>query len=287
MIDEIFARFDGAFADNTLRAYKSDFILYDTWCKGNGVNTLQPSGEDVANYIEYLSLGSSSATVRRRITGISTVLRLSGLEDPAKSPAVLLAMKRMYRKKGRAQKQAIPLTRNVLMALLAVCGESNRKVRDQVMLHLGYETMRRRAELCRFRFEDLEVLPNGKAGLHLNFSKTDQMGQGKIIPISSDLHELLRDWRERVGSDGYILRGVDLYDNIGGSLHPNSINRRLRELQEQAGLELGGTLSGHSFRVGAALDLLDSGESLEKIMLRGGWQSESSAIKYLRAWEYS
>jgi len=30
------------------------------------------------------------------------------------------------------------------------------------------------------------------------------------------------------------------------------------------------TLSGHSFRVGAALDLLEKGEPLERIMLRGG-----------------
>ena len=43
-------------------------------------------------------------------------------------------------------------------------------------------------------------------------------------------------------------------------------------------------LSGHSFRVGAALDLLEQGESLEKIMLRGGWQTDSTAMKYLRNW---
>ena len=64
-----------------------------------------------------------------------------------------------------------------------------------------------------------------------------------------------------------------------------STNRRLRELQAQAGLDLGGTLSGHSFRVGAALDLLEQGETLEKIMLRGGWQAESTVIQYLRAWQ--
>jgi integrase len=285
MIDELFARFDGAFADNTLRAYKSDFILYDAWCRDSGVSTLEPSAEDMASYVEYLALESSSATVRRRITGVSTVLKLSGLEDPTKAPAVLLAMKRMYRKKGRAQQQAIPLTRNLLIALLAVCGNHNRGIRDQVMLRLGYETMRRRAELCFFRFEDLEVLPSGKAALHLNFSKTDQMGQGKLIPISGELHGLLKDWRERAGGSGNILRRVSFYDAIGESLAPNSINRRLKALQEQAGLELNGTLSGHSFRVGAALDLLESGESLEKIMLRGGWQSESTAIKYLRAWQ--
>jgi hypothetical protein len=45
-------------------------------------------------------------------------------------------------------------------------------------------------------------------------------------------------------------------------------------------------LSGHSFRVGAALDLLEQGEPLEKIMLKGGWQTDSSAMKYLRNWAH-
>jgi len=45
-----------------------------------------------------------------------------------------------------------------------------------------------------------------------------------------------------------------------------------------------GELSGHSFRVGAALDLLNKNILLEKIMLRGGWKSETSAMRYLQSW---
>jgi hypothetical protein len=45
-----------------------------------------------------------------------------------------------------------------------------------------------------------------------------------------------------------------------------------------------GELSGHSFRVGAALDLLNKNIPLEKIMLRGGWKSEASAMRYLQGW---
>jgi hypothetical protein len=30
MIDEIFEKFDGAFSENTLRAYRSDFQQYDS-----------------------------------------------------------------------------------------------------------------------------------------------------------------------------------------------------------------------------------------------------------------
>jgi len=36
--------------------------------------------------------------------------------------------------------------------------------------------------------------------------------------------------------------------------------------------------------VGSALDLLEKGEPLEKIMLKGGWQKDSTAMKYLQNW---
>ena len=43
-------------------------------------------------------------------------------------------------------------------------------------------------------------------------------------------------------------------------------------------------LSGNSFRVRTALDLLEQGEPLERIMIRGGWQTDSTAMTYLRNW---
>jgi hypothetical protein len=37
-------------------------------------------------------------------------------------------------------------------------------------------------------------------------------------------------------------------------------------------------------KIGAALDLLEQGEPLERIMIRGGWQTDSTAMTYLRNW---
>lgn len=285
MLDELFAEFDGAFAENTIRGYRADFTRYCNWCAMQGVKPLQATSEDLARYVEYMARTYSGATIRRHVASISTILTLKGLENIGKGPAVVLAMKRVRRQKGMAQKQAIPLTRDVLASLLAVCEDNTRGLRDRVLLRLGYDTMRRRAELCRFRFEDLETLRTGKAALQLRFSKTDQFGAGKLIPISPELLADIRRWGEEVGNTGYLLRRMYRTREVGRELNPSAISRRLRELQERAGLDLGGWLSGHSFRVGAALDLLEDGETLEKIMLRGGWQAESTVVKYLRAWQ--
>lgn len=44
-------------------------------------------------------------------------------------------------------------------------------------------------------------------------------------------------------------------------------------------------LSSHAFIVGS-LDLLEQGESLERIMLRGRWMKDSTAMTYFRNWIY-
>lgn len=64
-----------------------------------------------------------------------------------------------------------------------------------------------------------------------------------------------------------------------------SLPMYIRNLQSAAGLNIEPPLSGHSFRVGRALDLLETSESLPKIMLRRGWKTESTVIRYLRAWQ--
>jgi hypothetical protein len=37
------------------------------------------------------------------------------------------------------------------------------------------------------------------------------------------------------------------------------------------------------FRVDAAVDMLLAGETMERIILKGGWKSESTVMRYLRA----
>jgi site-specific recombinase XerD len=283
MIDDIFAKFDGAFAKNTIRAYRSDFAQYQNWCLQNSLDPIPATAETMAMYLDYLSENNKSATIRRRINSLGTVLKLSKNHDPTKQPEVILALKRMHRKIGRAQDQATPLTKSILNQLLNNCDNGIMGIRNQVLLRLGYETMRRRSELCAFKFQDVGCAPNGKPIIRLNFSKTDQYGTGKVLPISEELLGLLNQWKGIVGNQGYILRSINRHGHIGSNLNPASISTILKTLQE--GLKTGSNqqpLSGHSFRVGAALDLLEQGEPLEKIMLRGGWQTESSSMKYLR-----
>lgn len=289
IIDDLFTKFNGAFAPNTVKAYQNDFKHYLAWCKENQKIAIPPEVDSLAAYVEDMSRSLKSATIRRRINSLGSVFHLSRLPDPTKDPDVILALKRMHRRIGRAQAQAYPLTRDILDTLLKVCGHDMRGVRDRVLLNLGYETMRRRSELCTMRFEDVAVNPKGQPFIVLNFSKTDQFGTGTVIPISNNLFELIARWQHKIGAtSGYILRSVHKGGRVGERLHPGSVSRLLRDLQDHAyGLHRNmPDLSGHSFRVGAALDMVTQGESLARIMLRGGWKTESTAIRYLRNYTF-
>ena len=86
-----------------------------------------------------------------------------------------------------------------------------------------------------------------------------------------------------ISDGGYILRSINRHGHIGSNLHPASISALLTALQKDLKMDSHEQpLSGHSLRVGAALDLLGQGEPLEKIMFRGGWKTDSTAINYLR-----
>jgi len=285
MLDELFERFEGAFSENTLRAYRGDIDHLMSWCIDNALDFNHLSGAELARYAESMEDEVATATIRRRLASISSVFNLAQIDNQTRHPDLLLALKRIHRRKGRAQKQASPLTRDIKAQLLEVCSNDTRGLRDRILLELGYETMRRRSELCSFKFSDRVSSPDGRHALRLNFSKTDQFGMGKLIPISEELTDLLDEWEAIAGHDGYILRGISTGLNLTPQLCPHSINLILKRLQRDAELDIEPSLTGHSFRVGRALDLLNDGESLPKIMLRGGWSAESTVMRYLRAWE--
>ena len=285
MIEELFSRFDGAFSENTLRAYRSDFQQYEIWCATKNQPSLPATADLIAKYVDSMATENKSATIRRRINSLGTIFRLSKHPDPTKEPEVVLALKRMHRKIGRHQEQAAPLTRDILDQLLEQCGSDAKGHRSRVLLLLGYETMRRRSELCNFTFEDLTEIPGRGHAIRLIRSKTDQEGASKLIPISSPLHSLIREWQDAYQLKGVILRSVDRHGNVGDKLNSGSIGAILNRLKASLGSDVNDyRFSGHSFRVGAAIDLLEAGASLETIMLKGGWSSQDTALNYLRLW---
>lgn len=133
MIDELFAKFEGAFAENTIRGYRHDFDQFAKWCSNEGIHPLPAPAISIVAHIDALSETHKAASIKRRINALSTIYKLGRMQDTTKDPDVTLAMKRMHRKLGRAQRQAKPLTKLYLDKMIEAQDDSPRGLRNKIL----------------------------------------------------------------------------------------------------------------------------------------------------------
>ena len=120
MVDDILSMLEGAYAENTLRAYASDLRVFAAFVAPR--ETLLPaSPELIADYIAALAEQRKSfATIKRHVATLSAMHRFGGFEDPAKAIVVKLALRKAGRQLGSAQRQVAPINRPLLDRMLAI-----------------------------------------------------------------------------------------------------------------------------------------------------------------------
>ena len=89
-----------------------------------------------------------------------------------------------------------------------------------------------------------------------------------------------KHWIELAGiSDGFLLRGVR-GNRLNLTMDPGQISRIFKSLALKAKLDPE-QISGHSTRIGAAQDLLDSGASIGQIMAKVGWSKVDTVMRHV------
>ena len=91
-------------ASNTLRAYKSDFRDFSTFCSKHSLNYLPSEPKIVSLYLTHLSKNSKISTLRRRLVAISMVHKLKGHYLDTKHPIIVENLMGIKRVKGSIQK---------------------------------------------------------------------------------------------------------------------------------------------------------------------------------------
>ena len=284
-LERLWLHIEGAYAPNTIRAYKADMSEFIRYCTENSTCALPATPEDIAKFLlTTMSNGIKSATIHRKVASISAVHRLYNFEDPTKHPEVKLCLRKINRQLGSRFDQAFPVTRAVLDKLLAVCGDDLRGLRNKALLLLAYDSMRRRAELVSLRVEDIQMSDEGKCSILLRKSKTDQSSSGHWIHLSHETTIALKVWLQTANiNDGFMLRGIHTGNRICPELGTSQVSRIFKSLARDAELndEVVKGISGHSMRVGAAQDLLVNGASLPQIMVKGGWSKTDTVMRYI------
>ena len=288
LLERTIFKIKGAYAPSTIRAYRADFIDFIRFCNEHSANALPARPNSVAQYICKLTeSGRSSATIRRALCGLSSIHKLNRFDDPTKDPDVTLEMRRMHRKLGRSSSQAMSINADTLERMLSITDDSIRGIRDRALLLVAYDTLCRRSELVSLQVKDVKMhTKNGSehSSILLRKSKTDQDSTGKWLHLSQRAHNALVEWIKKIPQEQKMLfcglnRSLDLSSQIGAG----QINRIYKNIARKAGLDeltIKG-ISGHSMRVGAAQDLLNSGASMPIIMQRGRWSKTDTVMRYI------
>ncbi len=213
--------------------------------------------------------------------------------DPTKDPEVALALRRMHRTLGLAAKQAQGITKALLDKLLDATDDSIRGVRDRALLLVAYDPLCRRSELVSLRVKDVTTrLQEGVAHttIWLRRSKTNQQAAGCRLHLKNRAQHALSAWMDKLGTDhGPLFRGIMPGEQTTNQLGAEQVNRIYKRVARMAALEPATvrTISGHSTRVGAAQDLVQSGASLPIIMSKGRWSKADTVMRYLEHLSYA
>ena len=226
-LSKLLLHLDGAYARNTLRAYKSDMLEFIAYCNKRGDSALPADPKTVSEFLmQTIDQGIKSSTIRRKVSSISAIHRLSSLDDPTKHSEVKITQRKIYRKLGTRFDQAYPITKTLLTKLLTACADDLYGLRDRALLSVAYESMRRRSELVSLRVEDIEWFTDGGASILLRKNKTDQHGCGKWIHLTNEASHELHQWLLAAQiSEGLIFRGVRLSGVISDGLCESRVPR--------------------------------------------------------------
>lgn len=284
-LKETIKRIDGAYAPSTIRAYRSNFEKFICFCEDTHQQSLPAKIASVTTYIRKLSERDiKSSSIRIAIAAISTIHKLNRLDDPTEDPDVKLELRRMHRKLGRESKQAHGINIDILKRMIAITDQSLIGIRDRALILTAYNGMCRRSELVDLRVEDIAYTQNNAIRIKLRRSKADQDGMGRWIHLDKKTKEAIDEWLKFSKiKNGKIFRGVSNVNLIKEDLSPCQINRIYKKLARRSNLapKIIELISGHSFRVGAAQDLLTSGASLAKIMQLGRWTKTDTVMRYI------
>ena len=151
--EKIRAYAEKSLSKNTLIAYQSDLEHFYEWG-----GTVPCTPEVIASYLVEFAGQLAVSTLSRRVASINKAHEMQGEKSPTKSELVRMTLRGIKREHSTRQKQAAPLLRDDLIAILNTMGDDALGVRDSALLALGFACALRRSELVALNINDLEFV---------------------------------------------------------------------------------------------------------------------------------
>ena len=280
-------------ANNTVRAYKSDFNDFGLFCAQNGFKSLPSEPKIVSLYLTHLSTKDvKMSTLKRRLVSIGVIHRLKGHYLDTKHPSIIENMMGIKRRKGSIQKGKKPILINSLKMIINVIddikNEEIKKIRDRTIILIGFSGGFRRNEIVSLDYDDLDFVPEGLK-IRLKRSKTDQYGEGTLkgLPYFNNSQYCpvlsIKKWIKISNiNSGPLFRRF----SKGSKLTENRLTDQTVALLLKNYLNLVGidskNYSGHSLRSGFATSAAESGADERNIMSMTGHKTPEMVRRYIK-----
>ena len=280
-------------ANNTIRAYRSDFKDFSVFCAKNSLKTFPTDSKIVALYLTYLSSkGAKISTLKRRLVSLGVIHKLKGHYLDTKHPIIIENLMGIKRKIGSFQQGKKPILINQLKSIINVIDNEKtkeiKKIRDKTLILIGFGGGFRRSELVSIDYNDVELVPEG-VKIVIRRSKTDQFGEGMVkgLPYFSNqnycpvLH--LKKWLElsNIKSGPLFRRFSKSFKLSENRLTDQSVALLLKNYLDVAGIE-NKNYSGHSLRSGFATVSAESGADERSIMAMPGHKTTQMVRRYIK-----
>lgn len=272
-------------AASTRSAYLSDLQHFERW---GGSTPASP--EEVATYLADYADVLTVATLLRRLAAVSKAHDAKGFANPTKAELVRATVRGIKRTYGTAQKEAAPLVREDLFAVLDKMGDRPKDRRDRALLLIGFAGGFRRSELVALNRADIEVVRQGLV-ITVRRSKTDQEGACRkvAVPLGRTRYcavRALEDWLELAAiEDGPVFRRINRHHHIAvARLSGEAVSMVVKERLTQAAMNAS-TYSGHSLRAGFVTSAAQAGIASWQIRKQTGHASDVVLARYIRAGE--
>ena len=266
-------------ANNTLRAYQSDYRDFSLFCSKNGLSSMPTQPKIIALYITHLSKFSKFSTLKRRIASISVIHKLKGHYLDTKHPIIMENLHGIKRTLGSRQKAKKPLLINSLKKIIkAIDQEKKERDRDRALILIGFAGGFRRSELVSILKEDVELVDEGLKIL-IKKSKTDQSGEGsvKAIPYFQN-----QEFCPVIALKKYMsLKKFNSNSEKIFKLSDKSVALIIKKYAQIAGLDPT-KYAGHSLRSGFATTAAEFGAEERNIMTMTGHKTTQMVRRYIQ-----
>jgi site-specific recombinase XerD len=267
-------------ANNTVRAYESDFKDFSLFCVKNALKYLPTEPKILSLYLTYLSKTSKFSTLKRRIASIKVIHKMKGHYLDTNHPIIMENLLGIKRVNGAYQKPKKPLLINTLKLIIKVIDEKEKnekkRIRNKSLILLGFSGGFRRSELVNLDYDDLEFVDEGLK-IFIKKSKTDQAGIGSIkaIPYFSNKEYCpvikIKDW----------IRYSNIAEGKIYNISDKSVSLTIKKYASLAGLDPN-LYGGHSLRSGFATSAAEAGAEERNIMAMTGHKTTQMVRRYIQ-----